>query len=118
MRVRGKKAFTLIEVMIIFAIIAILAAIVIPNLMQARVEAQTNRCISNLKEIKGAISSWALDNKMDDTDSVTMSDLVPTYIRSPHECPLGGDYVLSIVGMAPLCANYDPKGHPAILSID
>ena len=118
MWVRRDKAFTLIEVMIILAIIVLLAAIIIPRFMQARIKAQTNACVSNLKQVQGAISLWALDNEMNGRDPVKMADLVPVYLKSPPECPLGGDYIFATVSGLPLCPNYEPKGHPAILSLD
>ena len=50
-----KSAFTLVEIMIVVAIIGLLAAIAIPNFVKARTTAQTNACIANLKQIQGAI---------------------------------------------------------------
>ncbi len=57
----GKKGFTLVEIMIVVAIIGLLAAIAIPNFVKARESAQTNACISNLKQIEGAIVLYNLD---------------------------------------------------------
>ena len=111
----NKKAFTLVEIMIVVAIIGLLAAIAIPNFVQARRRAQTNSCIANLKQIQGAISLWALDNGETDSDAVTMANLVTTYIKSTPTCPLGGNYVLTTVGANPTCPNYDATDHAAIL---
>ena len=57
---RNKSGFTLVEIMIVVAIIGLLAAIAIPNFIKARTTSQKNACINNLKQIDGAIQQWAL----------------------------------------------------------
>ncbi|MDD5450063.1 MAG: prepilin-type N-terminal cleavage/methylation domain-containing protein [Candidatus Omnitrophica bacterium] len=110
---RNRKGFTLVEIMIVVAIIGLLAAIAIPNFIQARTKAQTNACIANLKQIQGAISLWALDNGKVDTDTVAMTNLVPTYIKATPYCPLDTGktgYTLTTVATAPVCPK-DPTNH-------
>lgn len=110
---RNRKGFTLVEIMIVVAIIGLLAAIAIPNFIQARTKAQTNACIANLKQVQGAISLWALDAGKADADTVAMTDLVTTYIKATPYCPLDtakAGYTLATVAAAPVCPS-DPTNH-------
>ncbi|MBC8135998.1 MAG: prepilin-type N-terminal cleavage/methylation domain-containing protein [Fibrella sp.] len=60
---RQKSAFTLIELLIVIAIIAILAAILMPVFAQAREKARATSCMSNLKQISGGVLMYAQDNE-------------------------------------------------------
>ena len=57
-----KKRFTLIELLVVIAIIAILAAMLMPSLAQAREKSRSVSCLSNLRQIGLASSSYAIDN--------------------------------------------------------
>ena len=54
MRIKNKKGFTFLEIMIVVAIIALLAAIAIPNLLRTRIQANESAAISSLKTITTA----------------------------------------------------------------
>ena len=54
-------AFTLVEIMIVVAIIGLLAAIAIANFMYVRSTSQANACINNMHQIDGAVTEWALE---------------------------------------------------------
>lgn len=87
-----EKGFTLVEIMIVVAIIAILAAIAIPNFMTARSKSRANACKANLRQIESAVEQWAMDNTKTDGDSCTMNNLVTTYIKKEPTCASGGTY--------------------------
>src|SRR3954447_19026373 len=87
-----KSGFTLVEIMIVVAIIRLLAAIAIPNFVKARTTAQKNACINNLRQIDGAKEQWALEKKKAPGASVTQSE-VDEYIKGgTPKCASGGGY--------------------------
>ena len=100
-----RSAFTLVEIMIVVAIIGLLAAIVIPNFIKAREASQKNACIANLKQFEGAKATWALENKKVSTDSPVDADLfgATLYVREKPECPAAGTYALGSVATKATC---------------
>jgi len=96
--------FTLVEIMIVVAIIGLLAAIAIPSFVHARAKSQANACINNMHQIDGAVTEWALEQgkKSGDPAPSLTSDLTP-YLRlndngAIPQCPAGGSYTMGLVG--------------------
>lgn len=111
-----KAGFTLVEIMIVVAIIGLLAGIAIPNFIKARETARKNACINNLRLIDGAIQQWALEDNKNGTDSVDLSKLTVYLGRGGTgeingtapgavKCPSGGTYSVTTVDTKPTCSK-------------
>lgn len=97
--------FTLVEIMIVVAIIGLLVSVAIPNFIKMRASAQSKTCISNLRVMDHAKQTWALENRKGNGVTVNQVDIVgPTlYLKEMPKCPAGGIYDLTIIGLPPTC---------------
>lgn len=70
-----RQAFTLVEIMIIVALIGLLAALAIPTYIKVRKQAQGKRIVSDARIIDAAIDSWAFEKGMKDGDAIDGTNL-------------------------------------------
>ena len=100
-----KQGFTLVEIMIVVAIIGLLAAIAIPSFMKARTQSQQNACINNLRQIESGKEQWALANKKATGDTVDTTGVLG-YVKNPSSatnCPAGGTITFNVIGTNASC---------------
>ena len=125
-----KKGFTLVEIMIVVAIIGLLAAIAIPSFMRARVTSQKNACINNLRQIESAKDQYALEFGLTNGASILANETAAWgvfvtatgdggYIKTFPNCPastnLGAatksaaftvqDYTIGVIGTSNAICN-------------
>jgi prepilin-type N-terminal cleavage/methylation domain-containing protein len=103
--------FTLLEVMVISAIVGIMAMIAVPNFIKARVTAQQKMCIKNLHSLSETKQQWGFENKRPATAIPTPAQLQVYYGKSRMPvCPSQGTYSLRALNREPVC-NRAALGH-------
>lgn len=116
--IRKIRGFTLIEIMVVFAITGFIISIAVPTFMRQRELSRSRGCQENLLKIDGAKEMYAMDNSLPDGADVDLSDLVRAdgtgYLRREPLCPSGGTYTANPIGTDPSCSYYgqEPYGVP------
>jgi prepilin-type N-terminal cleavage/methylation domain-containing protein len=72
-----RGGFTLVEIMIVVAIIALLAAIAVPNFLRSRKRSQATQILEDLRVIDGAVDQYAIDHNKSSGDTLSWADIQP-----------------------------------------
>ena len=72
---KSRGGFTLVEIMIVVAIIALLAAIAVPGFLRSRKRSQATAILNDARIIDGAIDQYAIENNMKGTSTVVQANL-------------------------------------------
>lgn len=107
MKTKTQSAFTLLEIMMVVAIIGMLAAIAIPNISHAVKEARERACSLNRKNIDAAKLRWSLARNEPPTATPPENELfgADAYIEHKPNCPAGGAYAINAVREKCTCST-------------
>ena len=84
-----RGGFTLVEIMIVVAIIALLAAIAVPNFLRSRRRAQATQVLQDLRLVDAAVDQYAIENNKSGTASVSWTD-VRAYLKTGSRLETSG----------------------------
>ena len=101
----SRRGFTLLEILIVVAVLGILVGMAFPNFLKSRTNAQKQICIENLSQIESAKQIWGVETAKKDGDAPEDTDLfgVTLYMKKRPDCPAGGEYNLTAVGRNATC---------------
>ena len=102
-----RAGFTLVEIMIVVAIIALLAAIAVPNFLRSRKRSQATQVLEDLRILDGAVDQYAIENSKGATITPSFAD-VQKYIKngtrlytSTGNDILGNPFTINAIDTAP-----------------
>jgi len=106
MKIRKSSGFTLVEIMVVVAIIGLVTATAVPNYIKSHRTAQRNVCIANLQQLSEAKDIFAMNENLKVEAPVSiLLNLIPDYIKAEPECPVCGVYAIGSVGGPTQCTH-------------
>ena len=104
---RRRAGFTLIEILIVVAIMGIILGVALPAFLKSRNQARKQVCIENISQIESAKQQWGLENGKKDGDAPVDADIFGdnAYIKKKPNCPGGGTYDLKSIGTIATCTQ-------------
>src|SRR6266498_159193 len=92
-KAKSHKGFTLVEIMIVVAIIALLAAIAVPGFLRARKRSQASRILNDLRMIDSAVDQYAIETNRTTGNTVGVTDWT-NYLKKGSSLYLSGNSIL------------------------
>jgi len=102
---RRREGFTLIEILIVVAIIGLILGMAVPAYMKSRTQARRQVCIDTLSQIESAKQLWGLEHGKKNGDAAIKDEIVGPglYIKMTPTCPAGGTYDYTTIGENAKC---------------
>ncbi|QPM69334.1 type IV pilin protein [Atribacter laminatus] len=114
---KGEEGFTLIELIVVIAILGFLLAIAIPRYNTSRTRAAVNASAANLKNLANAVELYATENNLSSYPSGSLASMVSAYMPSGVPgSPGGGSYTYTQTGGGSGYQITDSAGYPDIVT--
>jgi prepilin-type N-terminal cleavage/methylation domain-containing protein len=116
---QSRAAFTLVEIMIVVAIIGLLAALAVPGFVKARKQSQGRRILNDVRQMDAAIDQWALETGQSDGATVSTTGAA-TYLKGSWKTTdlLGNAYTIGTVGTNQIAVSASTKSALTGVGID
>jgi type II secretory pathway pseudopilin PulG len=107
-----KAGFTLVEVLVLLAIVVLLVTLAVPNYFQERRRVQREACVEQLRQIGAAKDRWAKETQKPAGAVVPPAELARLLKHGVLPvCPADGAYSINPIGTAPTCSLGATAGH-------
>lgn len=100
---KASSGFTVVEIMIVVAILGVLTALSVPYYRQSLCDSQRSACLANLKTLNGAVEQ----RRMKGLDEIGLDELCNAlgYVKGEPRCPADKSHPYDISGEVPVCPN-------------